>query len=80
MPILFGYLIHEIKRTGLEIFDPVLLYIRTKSEILTGNKEILWDIWEIPQKGRKQAISGALPSKWINSPVACYNAVIRDFC
>lgn len=48
MPILFGYLIHEIKRTGLEIFDPVLLYIRSKLEILTGNPEILWDILEIP--------------------------------
>lgn len=68
-----------MKRTGLEIFDPVLLYIRPNAEILTGNAEILWDILEIPQKGRKQAISGALPSKWINPPVACYNAVIRHF-
>lgn len=48
MPILFGYLIHEIKRTGLEISDPVLLYIRSKLEILTGNPEILRDILEIP--------------------------------
>lgn len=65
---------------GLEISDPVLLYIHSKLEILTGNPEILLDILEIPKKGQKQAISGALPSKWINPPVACYNAVIRDFC
>lgn len=71
---------------GLEISDPVLLYIRSKSENLTGNPEILrgfpeilWDILEIPQKGQKQAISGALPSKWINPPVTCYNVVIRHF-
>ncbi len=62
---------------GSEISNPVLLYIRSKLEILTGNPEILRDILEIPQKGRKQAIFGALPSKWISPPVACYNAVIR---
>ena len=38
---------------GLEISDPVLFYIRSKSEILTGNPEILWDILEIPQKKPK---------------------------
>ena len=64
---------------GLEISDPVLLYIRSKSEILTGNPEILWDILEIPPKGRKQAISEAFTSKWINPPIACYNVVIRHF-
>lgn len=47
-----------MKRTGLEIFDPVLLYIRPNAEILTGNAEILWDILEIPQKAENKPFPG----------------------
>ena len=53
---------------GLEISGPILLYIRSKSEILTGNPEVLWDILEISQKSQKQAIFGAFPAKWDNGP------------
>ncbi len=53
---------------GLEISDPVLLYIRSKLEILIWNPEILWDILEIPQKKPKTSHLRGFPVKMDKSP------------
>lgn len=44
----------KVWQMGLEISDPVLLYIRSKSEILTGNPEILRGFPEILFSRRRQ--------------------------
>ena len=44
----------KVWQMGLEISDPVLLYIRPKSEILTGNPEILRGFPEISFSRRRQ--------------------------